>query len=148
MLKELITNPIILSCLFSDLISQAIKAIIYSRKNAGFHWRYLLMAAGMPSTHTAVVTSLTLGIFLYEGITTLFIASLVFSLIVIRDVIGDRVFAQHQEDIVNKIFAKIFHGSFEGIEWKNLIGHNLREVFWGIILGLFITSIIFIIWWS
>jgi len=143
MFKELITNPIILSCLFSVVIAQLIKTIDLSRKNSGFHWRYLFIASGFPSAHTATVTALILGVFLTEGISTLLVVSLVLSLIVIRDVLGDRIFARQQENLINDTFHKIFEGEFESIKWDNLIGHSIKEVFWGLILGAVITSLVF-----
>jgi len=39
----------------------------------------------MPSAHSSTVTALTLALYFYEGFTNLFLVSLVFSLIVIRD---------------------------------------------------------------
>lgn len=143
MLKELIFNPIALSCLFAAVVAQFIKTIDLSRKNSGFHWRYLFIASGFPSAHTATVTALSLGIFLVEGITTLFVVSLVLSFIVIRDVLGDRMFAQQQEDLINDSMHKLFEGEFESIKWNNLIGHSIKEVFWGLILGAVITSLVF-----
>jgi len=142
-LNFLFTNPIILSTFFSSIGAQSIKSIIAWRKNGGFHWRYLFLAAGMPSAHTATVTALTLGIYLTEGLGTLLVASGVFAFIVIRDVIGDKAFAKEQEDMVNDIFEKIGEGKFETIRWNTLIGHSLQEVFVGFLLGIFITLLIF-----
>lgn len=143
MFKELITNPIALSCLFTVIIAQLIKTVDLSHKNSGFHWRYLFIAAGFPSAHTATVTALTLGVFLTEGITTIFVVSLTLSFIVIRDVLGDRIFARQQENLINDIFHKIFEGKFEKIQWNDLIGHSIKEVFWGLILGAAITLTVF-----
>ncbi len=142
-LHFLFTNPIILSAFFSSLAAQLIKSAIAWRKKGAFHWRYLFLAAGMPSAHTATVTALTLGIYLTEGLGTLLVASGVFAFIVIRDVIGDKAFAQQQEDMVNDIFEKLGQGKFEAISWNTLIGHSLKEVFAGFLLGIFITLIIF-----
>lgn len=138
-----VSNKIIQSCFFAAVIAQSIKAYLAWRYNHKFHWRYLFITAGMPSTHTATVMALSTGVYLTSGFSTLFVATSVLSFIVIRDVIGDKVFAQQQEDMVNDIFEKISKGEFEAIKWNTLIGHTLKEVLVGLLLGLLVALFIF-----
>lgn len=142
-LSLIITNKIVLSCFAAMAIAQSIKSFLAWKKNGHFHWRYIFVAAGMPSSHTATVTALSFSLYLTEGVTNLFIAASVLGLIVIRDVIGDKAFAQQQEDMVNDIVHKITQGEFEKIEWNILIGHTLKEVFAGFFLGVAVSLIIF-----
>ncbi len=145
MFLSLITNKIILSAFFASISSQSVKAILAWRNNHGFHWRYLFIAAGMPSSHTATVTALSLSVFFIDGLSTLFMAVLVFSAIVVRDVLGDKVFAQKQEEAVNNTIRKIYQGEFENIKWDDLIGHTTKEVVAGFTLGIAVASVIFLI---
>ena len=142
-IPSLIENPIALSTFFSMLAAQLIKSLLAWKHERRFHWRYIFLAAGMPSSHTAMVTALTTSLYASEGATRLFIVAATLSLIVIRDVIGDKAFAQAQENILNRIFDKITHGQFEAARWNTLIGHTLREVAAGFLLGLVVTFFVF-----
>lgn len=145
MFISFITNKIVVSVFFSIILAQIIKAIIAWRQNHEFHWRYLFISAGMPSAHTATVTALTAAVFWLEGFSTLAIVVLGFSLIIIRDVLGDKVFAQKQENFVNKAIENLVKGDFEKIEWQSLIGHTVKEVVAGFLLGAVVTVGIFMI---
>lgn len=139
----ILSNPVLVSCLVSVVVAQLIKTAFAWKENGRFHWRYLFLAAHMPSSHTATVTALSLSLILTEGLSTLSIATLIFSFIIIRDVIGDKAFAQHQEDVMNEMFDKITQGQFEELAWDDLIGHTGREVIAGLAIGVSITAIVF-----
>lgn len=142
-LAVILQNPIVVSSFFAMCGAQLVKSALAWRANGRFHWRYLFVAAGMPSSHTATVTALSAAIYAADGPSNLFIASTVLSLIVVRDVIGDRAFAQEQENILNRIFDKITRGQFEAAKWNTLIGHTLKEVAAGFLLGLAVTAVVF-----
>lgn len=138
-----IENPIVLSAFFSMLTAQLIKSLLAWRQDGRFHWRYIFLAAGMPSSHTATVTALSTSLYLTEGPTHLFFVAGTLSLVVIRDVIGDKAFAQAQENIINRMFDKITHGQHEAARWNTLIGHTLKEVAAGFLLGIAVAILIF-----
>ena len=91
-----IHNPIFLSCVFSWIGAQFIKAaikLIYGRIHSikelleVMFWR----TGGMPSSHSALVTSLCVTIAFRHGLhSDLFIFALCFFLVVIRDAFGVR----------------------------------------------------------
>ncbi len=124
------------------MTAQLIKTAYLSKRH-GFHWRYFFIASNMPSSHTATVTALALSVYLSEGVTTAFLVALFLGSIVVRDVIGDRTFAQQQEDVINTAFQKLFEGKAENVQWNNLIGHSLKDVFWGMALGIMVTLAVF-----
>jgi acid phosphatase family membrane protein YuiD len=136
-----ITNPIFLSILLSVLAAQGIKTLLDILEHKRFDWRWLFRGAGMPSSHTATVTSMALAVYISEGFTTLFIVAATVAIIVIRDVIGDKVFATHQENLINKFIQQLIH--HEKVQWNHLIGHTLVEVFAGLILATAITLVVF-----
>ncbi len=139
MLQEFIASKLVQSAFFVAIIPQIIKSIIESKRNGKYHWRYLFIEAGMPSTHTAFVVSIALSIYLIEGMSLLFLAATGFSLIIIRDVIGDKIFAGKQESIINSMFKKLVHREPIVAEWKHLTGHTLLEVLAGFAIGIIIT---------
>ncbi|MEK7607027.1 MAG: divergent PAP2 family protein [Patescibacteria group bacterium] len=142
-IPALLASPIVWSTFFAMFTAQCIKSLLSWKQDGHFHWRYIFLTAGMPSSHTAVVTALSTSLYLSEGPTHLFIVAGTLSLIVIRDVIGDKAFAQAQENIVNKIFDRITHGQYEAARWNTLIGHTLKEVVAGFLLGIAVALAVF-----
>ncbi|MFH1188336.1 MAG: divergent PAP2 family protein [bacterium] len=143
MLATIIFNKIIISAFFAALAAQYIKAMIAWKSSKEFHWRYLFISAGMPSSHTAAVTALTVSVFLIEGASPLFAAVAIFSMLVVRDVLGDKVFAQQQEDLVNNAIQTFVKKRSERIEWDQFIGHTFKEVIIGFCIGIIVTLLVF-----
>src|SRR5574344_1670195 len=90
------TNPVLLSCIFSWLSAQLIKTLIklFSGKvhSIGELFELLFWRTGsMPSSHAALVTSLCTTIGFRSGINSdVFILSVGFFLVTIRDAVGGR----------------------------------------------------------
>ena len=144
MFVEIITNPIVLASFFSAMAAQTLKLLIHWYKKREFDWRWLLRDAGMPSAHTATVTALTASLIISEGVTNLTIAVGVLSAIVIRNVIGDKIFAEKQENSINQIIEKIEQSlAGQKVVWSPLIGHTIKEVIVGFILGLVVALSVF-----
>ena len=146
MFLEIITSKIVICSFLGAAISQIIKFFINWFKTGQRDWYWLLRDAGMPSAHTATVTALTVSLMILEGITHLTLTAGVLSAIVIRNVIGDKIFAEKQENLINLIIDKIQQSlAGERVVWSHLIGHTIREVFAGFIVGLIVTIFIFYI---
>lgn len=141
MFLNIIYDPIFQSVTIAIIVAQVVKTILDWVQHGHFNWKSIFRGAGMPSSHTATVVALALSIYLSEGITTLFVVTFFFASIVIRDVIGDKVFATHQERIINKLIQQMF--SHNKVEWNHLIGHTLTEVFAGMVLAVGITLSVF-----
>ncbi|UFX83421.1 divergent PAP2 family protein [Candidatus Absconditicoccus praedator] len=138
---EIITNQILIATVVSTVLAQIIKTILDVFRLKKFERQSLFRGAGMPSSHTATVVALALSVYLVEGASTIFIVTLVFASIVIRDVIGDKIFATHQENILNKIIKDIV--KTKKLKRNHLIGHSIIEVFFGIIVGIVGVTLVF-----
>ena len=89
---------------------------------------------GMPSTHSALATSITTLIYLDYGVTSpLFSITLIFSLIVIYDSMGIRYESGNQARILNKAF---------GTNLKERLGHRPIETLVGVIFGITTTLLL------
>jgi len=140
---DALTNPILLSGFFASAVAQAIKSLVHLKKTGQYDWRWLFRDAGMPSAHTATVTAMTLAVYFDEGFSNLFFVSLILSSIVIRDVLGDKIFAEKTEDAINEFLSKIQHFfAGERVEWKHFIGHTIREVIAGFAVGVAVALIV------
>ena len=97
--------------------------------------RMLSGSGGMPSSHTALVTSLTTALFIGEGFDSpAFAIALVFSLIIAYDSMGLRFQSGQQAAAINKL---VEHNGLDSIgPLKEMIGHKPAEVAVGIIVGI------------
>ena len=143
---SLFNNPIFLSVMLSWFAAQFTKVIINifkEKTNSSKNLFTILIwtTGGMPSSHSAAVTALTTAIGFKEGIgTSVFIAVLFISLIVIRDALGVRRATGSQARVINymgKILYEQLKVQFKPV--KEVNGHTVPEVAVGIILGFFIA---------
>ena len=125
------------------IVSQVIKFIIESFKNSEIDLERLLDGAGgMPSSHSALVASLTTVIALNEGITSpVFAVSLIFAFVVIYDAMGVRYETGKQAVIINQLTKKMnFKKQFQQLKEK--VGHKPIEVLFGTLLGIGLAIIL------
>ena len=138
LITNLLTNDIFLSILLAGSISQLAKILIIILKHKQrFRLNDLIVTGGMPSTHSAIVGSLTAIIWLNQAFSPLFFAVLAFSLITLRDAMGVRRSIGIEGRVIEKIikYEKIKIGKFH-----YSLGHNPREVLVGLIIG-FVSAI-------
>ena len=122
-------------------IAQLIKLIRGFIVEKRFNFKYFLLAGGMPSSHSAVVTSLTTGVALYYGIDSVFfLITLIFSLITMFDAAGVRRAVGRQAITLNKIVDEFYQGGqVKEDRVKELLGHTPTEVIAGAFLGVLIA---------
>ena len=113
-------------------------------KEKRFNFKRLMQAGGMPSSHSAVVVSLTTMIAKAEGIASpLFGVSLIFAFIVMYDAAGVRRAAGKQAKLLNKIVET---PGLSGVEVSEklveVLGHTPVQVIVGAVIGLVVGIII------
>jgi acid phosphatase family membrane protein YuiD len=136
-----------LAALVSGLVAQALKPFIDVLQKRGFSPFRFFDTGGMPSSHTAVVTTLTVGVAVYEGVSSpLFGISLIMSLYFIFEATGLRQEVGNQARVLNDIVQRSkVKGShhMEPEVLRELIGHTWIEVVAGFALGLLIAVILY-----
>lgn len=122
-------------------IAQALKGIICLVRTRKVDFRRFVGAGGMPSSHSAFVTSLAYCIGETEGWSSGIAAlALVFAFIVMYDAAGVRLAASKQAKTLNQIIDELFEaGTFHQERLKELLGHTPIEVMVGALLGLFVS---------
>lgn len=147
-LRHLISSPIFLSALTAWFLAQFIKALIsIVRFRSKVPKRDLLLTliwttGGMPSSHTAVVSALTTAVGFQVGFDSpLFMVSLFFSAMAIRDALGVRQAAGNQARALNQIIVDLnerWQTTHKPV--KEIHGHKGSEVVVGCLLGIFLAS--------
>lgn len=136
-----------LAAIVSGLAAQALKPFVDALQKRGFNFLRILDTGGMPSSHTAVVTTLTAGVGYYQGVSSpLFGISLIMSLYFIFEATGLRQEVGHQARILNEVVERLKVKGSHHVEpevLRELIGHTWIEVFAGLGLGLIVAFLMF-----
>lgn len=124
--------------LASMVVAQLLKPFFSARKEGRHALTRVLDTGGMPSSHTALVTTLTLSIYAREGgDSVLFSISLVFSLYFIFEATGLRQEVGHQARVLNEMVDELYEThQVQQRELSELVGHTWWEVLGGALVGL------------
>jgi len=127
----------------ANVCAQGLKPIIERIQNGKWDISLLFVNGKFPSSHTATVTALTMRIAIDCGLSSLFFAiSFILSSIVVADATGVRQeVGKHAKFINDHILNRKPNEPFIHFPFKELIGHNMVEVFGGFILGVIIVLI-------
>ncbi len=143
MAANLFANEIFLSLFCSILAADVMKVLIHYLSFKRVDVTLFVKTGGMPSAHTAAVCAMTTSVYLTQGITDLFVITLMFSLIVITDAFGFRRSIGKQAEILNKMIDDIaMFNKFETKRLYELIGHTPKQVIIGGILGIIVANIV------
>ena len=139
-LQKVVTNKYIYIPLIVWFCIQTFKVIFELITTKKFDFKRIMGAGGMPSSHSAVVTSLATLIGKYEGLDTpIFAMSVVFAMIVMYDAAGVRRAAGKQARLLNKIVET---PGLSGVQVQErlveVLGHTPLQVFVGAIIGIII----------
>ena len=140
---QFIQNKYIYVPLLLWFFIQLFKLLYDLVKTKKFNFKRILGAGGMPSSHSAVVTSLTTLIGKYEGVDTpLFALSFAFAFVVMYDAAGVRRAAGKQAALLNKLVET---PGLTGVQVSEklveVLGHTPVQVFVGALIGLVVGLI-------
>jgi acid phosphatase family membrane protein YuiD len=144
----LFQNKALIAGLIAWALAQVIKIPLDYLHTRRWNWSLLFTTGGMPSSHSALVTSTTLAVGLYYGFDhPTFALGVVITMIVTYDAAGVRQQAGIHAQRINVIFEELLRG--HPINEKDLrvvLGHTPLEVAAGILLGLVIATTQWLIW--
>ena len=131
------TNKVLWSAVISWAIAQALKIFTSLRQDRRIDWSKIMGPGGMPSSHSAFVTSLAVAIGLTEGWDSgMFAVSFVFAAVVMYDAAGVRRAAGRQARVLNQLMTIMLkEGHFPATKLRELLGHTPFEVVMGALLG-------------
>ncbi len=139
---------IIVIPLLAGLIAQASKVLVEAVRNKRIDLRVINSYGGMPSSHTALVTSLTTIVAIVEGIySAAFAIAFVFSFITVRDAIGFRMYLGEHAHILNTIIRELPAKEKPKFPRHVIerIGHTSIEAVIGGLIGVTATLILWLI---
>ena len=131
-------NQALLSWLAACVLAQCIKISLGVVRLRRFDFRWLFGTGGMPSTHAAGVTALSLTVGHRAGFDSpLFAIAVAFTVITLFDAQGVRRWSGRQAQILNKMMEDMyFKRRIREQRLKELLGHTPVEVLAGMGVGL------------
>lgn len=139
-LIDFLTNKFFMTAVISWTVAQVLKVFIYAIINKSWDFSRLFGDGGMPSGHSATVSSLatisalTFGLGSFE-----FAISGILAVIVCHDAMGVRLEAGKHAKLLNLLveaFEKFSKNEIPEVVLKEFVGHTPLQVLTGILLGI------------
>jgi uncharacterized protein len=143
-MSELLGNRVLQASIIAWASAQILKFFIDLLWRRKVNFRALTTMGGMPSSHSAAVSSLATGIGIADGVgSTIFALALWFAAVTMYDAAGIRRAAMIQARILNQIIQELFEGHpISDTKLRELLGHTPIEVLVGMFLGIVVAY-----WW-
>ena len=144
---EFLTNRWLWIPLIAWFLVQIFKVIRELLRDKKVNFKRIWGAGGMPSAHTACVSSFATSIGLTEGFgSPLFAFSVVFAFVVMYDAAGVRRACGKQARVLNQIIES--EGKDINIQEKlvEFLGHTPVEVFVGALTGIVLGVVLMFLW--
>ena len=139
-LWDLITNRFFIVSVSSWFVAQFLKTVIYAIENKKWDWTRLFGDGGMPSGHSATVSSLAVLSALTFGFDSFeFAVTAILAIIVCHDAMGVRLETGKQAMVINEIleaFELLAPDRISEANLKEFVGHTPIQVIAGILLGI------------
>jgi len=147
-------NIMIESAILANLLAQVAKIPIYYLKHRTWRFGLIISTGGMPSSHAAFVSALATSVGLHIGVDSPhFAIAFVLAAVVVYDAMGIRRHAGKHAAMLNKLIAdlkelkespglmKRFSDPQYHKQFKELLGHEPAETFWGVVFGISVAVI-------
>lgn len=136
--KAWLSNQAFMAWLVACLVAQTLKILGGVIQLRRFDFRWLIGTGGMPSTHAAGVTALSVSVGDQVGYgSPLFAAVVAFTVVTLFDAQGVRRWSGRQAQVLNKIMEDMyFKRRIQEERLKELLGHTPFEVLVGMLIGV------------
>jgi uncharacterized protein len=137
-LAPILQNHILWTAMVGWILAQVLKVPIDSLREHRWNWALFFAAGGMPSSHSALVTSTAAAVGLHVGFDSpVFAVAVALALVVVYDATGVRRQAGKQAEKINILVEELLKGHPINEEHlREAIGHTPLEAMGGVLLGL------------
>jgi len=145
MFCDLVNNMVLMAGALAWFIGQFLKFPLEYLLNKQWKWGVLISSGGMPSSHSALVTAVSLSIGLQEGFNSpLFALAAALAVIVVYDAAGVRRQAGIHAQRINALMQTFLEShQVPEKELKEVLGHTPFEVIAGVLLGIVISLLLY-----
>jgi len=141
-------NYVLIAGLIAWAIAQTIKLPLEYLQTHRWNWALLVQAGGMPSSHAALLVGITHAIGLSVGFNSpLFALAFAMCMIVIYDATGIRRQAGIHAERINTMINDLAAGQpVKQEQLAEVLGHTPLEALGGILLGLIVAQLTWMVW--
>lgn len=145
---SILTNYVLIAALIAWGIAQVIKVPIEYLLTHKWNWSLFIQAGGMPSSHSALIVGITHSIGLSIGFNSpLFALAFAMCMIIIYDATGIRRQAGKHAELINAMINDLRSGHpLKEEQLREVLGHSPLEVLAGIVLGLVVAQVTWLLW--
>jgi len=146
--KVIVENHMLWTAVVAWLLAQTLKIPIDFLVHRRWDWALFFAAGGMPSSHTALVTSAALAAGLHHGFNSaIFALAVTVAMVVVYDATGVRRQAGMQAKKINILVEELLKGhAISQEQLREVIGHTPLEAMGGLLLGLLVAFILWLAW--
>ncbi|MBP3610066.1 MAG: divergent PAP2 family protein [Lachnospiraceae bacterium] len=139
-LLKLLTNQFLIAGVSSWAVAQVLKTLIHAAINKKFELERLFGDGGMPSGHSATVTSVAAMSALVCGLDSFeFAIAAILAIIVCHDAMGVRLETGKQAAVLNEVMElleALSKNNLPEAKLKEFVGHTPLQVAAGIVIGI------------
>ena len=137
-LFQLSRNRILWITVVVWVTGQGIKIVTNMLRGKRFNFRWILSTGGMPSSHAAGVTALSVCCGLEYGFQSgMFALAAIFAMVTMFDAQGVRRSTGEQAEVLNKVIDDMYwHKKVDVGRIREFVGHSPIQVLVGFILGM------------
>ncbi len=142
--RELCSNRVLIAGCSGWFIAQVLKTIIYAVLNRTLRWERMVGDGGMPSAHSATVSSMAMTSALVYGVGSFeFAVTAMLATVVMHDAMGVRWETGKQAIVINEL-VKLFEELGDQQvpvekKLKEFVGHTPLQVLCGMLLGILVA---------
>ncbi|MGI6148348.1 MAG: divergent PAP2 family protein [Limnochordia bacterium] len=130
----------LMTSLVAWAIAQGLKLITWAAAAREWNFKRLVEPGGMPSSHSAFVTSLSTAVGIELGFdSVIFALAAAFAVVVMYDASGVRRAAGRQAKVLNAILEDLNRRELHPERLRELLGHTPFEVLVGALLGVVVA---------
>jgi uncharacterized protein len=140
-------NRVMIAGIISWFLAQFLKMPIEYRHTHKWNWSLLMRAGGMPSSHSALVSSIAFGTGLAMGFdSAVFAVAAALAAIVIYDATGIRRQAGKHAEVINAIINDLASGHpLKEEQLREVLGHTPFQALIGTLMGIAVAQLV---WWA
>lgn len=140
----------LVTALLSNILAQVLKTVVYYYRTGKWDFHWVIASGGFPSSHSSIVTALSLSIGIQEGFdSAIFAVTTIFSFIVMYDACHVRYYSGKNIELTQQLVKDLremtglhFDDPIYQEKLKNVLGHKFVEVIGGFVVGLAVPLIL------
>jgi acid phosphatase family membrane protein YuiD len=147
-ISGIIQNHVLMTAMAGWFLAQLLKVPVDFLRGHHWNWALFFAAGGMPSSHSALVTSTAMAAGLHYGFDSpIFAVAVAVAMIVVYDATGVRRQAGMQAQTINILVEELLQGHpISEQHLREVLGHTPLEALGGVLLGLVVAMGLWL-WW-